>query len=103
MPSGFELPDIQSKTIAPSTKKLYKFHLNQLAKAGYKTISDLQTHATDVVKLMREMHTTENKQKQRIVYSAVFYALADTDYIKRPNPYHAEFQKHKDAIPPAES
>lgn len=98
---GFELPEITSKTVTKGTRNLYKSYLNQLAKLGWKSIPDLIANDKDVVKHIEETYVNESTQKFRIVYSAVFYALADSEYIRATNPYYVAFQKHKDAIPTA--
>ena len=95
---GFELPEIQSKTVTKGTRNLYKSYLNQLAKLGWKSISDLIAHDKEVVKHIEATLVNESSQKFRIYYSAVFYALADSEYIRSPNPYYVAFQTHKDPI-----
>jgi hypothetical protein len=96
---GFELPEINSKTVTKSTRNLYKSYLNQLAKQGWKSIPDLIANDAAVVKYIEEALVNEPNQKFRIYYSAIFYALADSEYVKSPNAYYRAFQLHKDAIP----
>ena len=96
--SGFLLPEIQSKTVSKTTRTIYHSHLNKLAKFGWKSISDLIAHDAEIVKHIETTHVNESSQKFRIYYSAVFYALADSEYIRSPNPYYVAFQTHKDPI-----
>ena len=97
---GFDLPEIVSKTVKKSSRNLYKSYLNQLAKQGWTTVSDLISNGDAIVKYIEEVLVNQPPQQFRIYYSAVFYALADTDFIKSSNPYYVAFQKHKDPIPP---
>ena len=99
--SKFQLPAIQSKAHLSTTSiKIYKTHLNKLAAGGFSTIQDLIDKPVQVIARINElMPSNEEKQKKRIYYSAIFYALADTDYVKSSNPYHTAFQGLRDPMP----
>ena len=97
---SFDLPAISSKTVSKFTRKTYKTHLNKIAEGGYTTIADLQNNPQGVINRINEiMPEDEPKVKKRVFYSSVFYALADTDFLKTPNPYYRAFQPLKDPIP----
>ena len=109
----FELPDIQSKTVSVNTLKIYNSRLNKLAKAGFPDIQAIQTNPQGVIEAVNtlfpgtdpspshERNSTcrceqcKLREIKRYFYTAIFYALADTKFIKSPNPLYEEFQKQK--------
>ena len=91
----FQVPEIQSKTIADSTKKLYITQLNKLAKQEWNTPEKLLENQAEIVKFIEELHpgkdSDELRQKKRVMMSAVFYVLADTDH-KHKDTFYQYFQ-----------
>jgi hypothetical protein len=76
----FKLPEIQSKTVADTTKKIYKAHLNRLAKINIDTPELILANQHTIVKLITDTipgDEVEDKQKKRIWMSAILYAIAD--------------------------
>ena len=109
----FELPAIQSKSVSSSVRSTYKSRLNKLVEHGFESIQDIQDNPEKLIQTVNTMfpgndpspeHKKESKCKceqcklresKRFYYSAVFYALADTEFIKSPNPLYDEFQRQK--------
>lgn len=82
------------KPLSPNTIKLYKAMLNVLARAGWLTVDALIEKARDVVKHIKEIHV-EDKQKQRLMLSAVFFVMPQS-YLASTNPYHQAFGEARD-------
>ena len=93
----FEMPDIQNKTISVSTLKIYKAQLNKLARLGYDNITILQEKPDIIVEEITKLLEGQNNFRHRLMYCAIFYVLADTEYTKTTNPYHKDFSNYKDA------
>jgi hypothetical protein len=110
----FDLPDIASKDVSVNTRKIYKTHLNKIAAAGYSTLNDLMNSPRSVIEVIDgimpepdllpkatlEERMKAYRVKKRIFYSAIFYALSDTDYLDSTNPYYRAFQPLKDPYTP---
>jgi hypothetical protein len=99
--SKFELPDVKSKSPGTAALANYKSQLNKLAKNGFTTTADLILKDTAVVKFINDtLYNSEdiakNLQHKNSMYYAIMYALADTEYIKKPNAYYWAIQQLKD-------
>ena len=92
----FTVPDIQNpeKQLSKFTLQNYKAYLNKLAAAGYGDIAALQKSPEDVVKAVDEILEGKPDQNFRIMYSAIFYVLADTDYKTKTKVYYNAFRAH---------
>lgn len=77
--------------LAKSSRNLYRSLLNKLSTYGYESVSSLITQPTEVIKTIEELYHSKTKREKRVMVSAIFYILCDTDYIKTPNPYYAYF------------
>ena len=106
----FELPAITSKTVTPNTLKVYKNRLNKLVPYGFTTIQDIMQRPDEVIAAVNkliESHEGDpthqrhgqcrcpqcvSREHKRYFYTAIFYALADSGYIKIKNPLYDEFQ-----------
>ena len=99
--SKFELPVIKSKSPSEATIANYKSQLNKLAKNGFTTTSDLILRDAAVVKYINELYNfpsnqiVKEVQQKNSMYYAILYALADTEYIKKPNAYYWAIQQLK--------
>lgn len=72
------------------TARNYKNRLNKLATYGYENKEAIIANPVGVVNAINELTETipsseKRKQARRFFFSAVFYALHDTAYIKDPN------------------
>jgi hypothetical protein len=90
-----------SKTFGnPQTARNYKNRLNKLSAFGYETKDDIVANPVGVVNAIYQLTesvsgTDRKKQARRFFFSAVFYALHDTDYIKTPsNPLRSAFHEN---------
>jgi hypothetical protein len=93
----FELIDVsKDATLATSSRKTYRTHLNKLSKEGYDTVQKLIDNDEDVVKVIKELYEGKSKREIRVMISAIFYILCDTEFIKSPNAYYAYFQELKE-------
>lgn len=93
----FELLDVsKDATLATSSRKTYRTHLNKLAKEGYDTVQSLIDNDKEVVKRIKELYEGKSKREIRVMISAVFYILCDTQFIKSPNAYYDYFQDLKE-------
>ena len=90
----FEVPTIQSKTIAPSSLKIYKSKLNKLAEHNIQKISDILQNQDKVIEIAKK-DTQNNPAKMRLFLSAVFYVLSDLPLESKLKLYNA-FQDYKD-------
>ena len=109
----FTIPAIQSKSIAPSTLAQYKARLNKLVSYGYSTVQDILDNPAGIIDAVNELfpgidpspkhqptptcrcEQCKLRENKRYFYTAIFYVLADTEFIKSPNPLYHEFQKQK--------
>lgn len=109
----FQVPAISSKTIGASTLKNYKSMLNKLVLFGFRNIDEIIANPEKVVEAVDsivesaeecEEHNSvstcrcaqcASRYAKRQLYSAIFYALADTEFIKTKNPLYEAFQKVK--------
>ena len=92
----FDLPVIlhPDKQLSPFTVKNYRACLNKLAMKGFGNIQLLQDKPAEVVKIIDTILEGQSDHKYRIMYSAIFYALADTDYKTKSDVYYKAFRKH---------
>ena len=113
----FVMPDIISKTVTANTKKIYQGRLNKLLEYGYKNIEHIQENPKGVVKAIKEIVPGEEKdekhknessckcnqcklrENRRYFLTAIFYALADTQFIKTKNPLYDFFKKNVQNAP----
>ena len=95
----FDIPEIKSKTIAKSTLANYRSKLNVLANSGFSSTTELMNQPEEVIDVINEFYESSNpeqdKKNKYMMYFAIFYVLADTDYIKTPNPYYWALQELK--------
>lgn len=109
----FNIPVIESKSIATKTQDNYRARLNKLVPHGFENITDILNDPEKLIKTINTMfpgndpsstHKPEPscrceqcklRSDKRDFYNAVFYAIADTEYIKTPNPLYDEFQRQK--------
>ena len=93
----FELIEVsKDTTLAKSSKKTYRTHLNKLSKEGYDTVQKLIDNDEEVVKVIKELYEDKSKREIRVMISAIFYILTDTEFIKSPNAYYEYFQLLKE-------
>ena len=93
----FELIEVsKDATLAKSSQKTYKTHLNKLFKEGYDTVQKLIDNDEEVVKVIKELYEDKSKREIRVMISAIFYILCDTEFIKSPNAYYDYFQSLKE-------
>jgi hypothetical protein len=86
----FHLPETFSKSIAPSTKKMYTSLLNRLAKAGFETPADLKERAEEVVTHISTLTISDDddaRHTRRKFVSSVLWVMPE-DYRKQENPYY---------------
>jgi hypothetical protein len=111
--SKFQMPDITTKTVALATLRVYKTRLNKLVPFGFNTIQDLQSNQTKLIEAVNTLNpgTTSDpdhqksslckcsqcktREARRYFYTAIFYALADTPFIKEKNDLYYEFGRNK--------
>ena len=111
--SKFSLPSILSKSVSANTLSNYKSRLNKLVPYGFQSITDFQNDPHKLIKTINEMFPGNDpspahvpsptckceqcklRENKRYFYTAIFYALADTEYIRTPNPLYDEFQRQK--------
>lgn len=100
MPFSFQ----STKEVSASTAKIYKSKLNKLVAYGFSSSSDLLSSPLKVCAavnaLTDSIEDTEKKHyERRVFYSAIFYALHDSDLLKDPqNIYRIEFHKANPSI-----
>jgi len=95
----FDVPTIKNPDklkLEKTSIKIYKTQLNKLAKMGFSNIDILQQIPVTVVREINKLLEGQDNRKFRLMYSAIFYALADTDYTKKQNPYRTDFTRHRD-------
>jgi hypothetical protein len=93
----FELIEVsKDATLAKSSRKTYRTHLNKLSKEGYDTVQKLIDNDEEVVKVIKELYEDKSKREIRVMISAIFYILTDTEFIKSPNAYYEYFQLLKE-------
>ena len=83
-------------TLAKSSRNLYRSLLNKLSKEGYDTIDKLIAEPKKVIKIIEELYKDKGKRDKRVIVSAIFYILCDTEFIKSSNPYYVYFQSLKE-------
>jgi len=96
----FDVPTITNpdKQLSLTTIKIYKAQLNKIAKLGFSNIDILQQIPVTAVREINTLLEGQNNYKYRVMYSAIFYVLSDTDYTKKQNPYRTDFTRHRDPI-----
>lgn len=93
----FELLNVsKDATLATSSRKTYRTHLNKLAKDGYDTVQILINNDKEIVNRIKELYEGKSKREIRVMISAIFYILCDTEFIKSPNAYYDYFQDLKE-------
>lgn len=93
----FKFVDVSKDNIlAKSTIKNYRALLNKLSKEGYDTQQSLMNNSKDVIKHIKVLYEGKSKREERVMLSAIFYILVDTDFIKAPNDYYTYFQSLKE-------
>jgi hypothetical protein len=95
MPFKF-IPVSKDKTLAKSSRNLYRSLLNKLSVEEYDTIDKLIAEPKKVIKIIEELYKDKTKRDKRVIVSAIFYILCDTEFIKSPNPYYVYFQSLKE-------
>ena len=50
----------------------------------------------EVIKIIEELYIDKSKRDKRVIVSAIFYILCDTEFIKSPNAYYEYFQGLKE-------
>jgi hypothetical protein len=92
----FTVPDIQNpdKQLSKFTITNYKAYLNKLAAAGFENIAALQEKPEEVVKAVDKILEGKPDQNFRVMYCAIFYVLADTDYKSKTKVYYNAFRAH---------
>jgi hypothetical protein len=76
-----------------NTRKIYRVLLNKLAKEGYDTQDKLIDNSKEIIEYIN--NTYDNNYKKRVMLSAIFYILCDTEYYKTPNELYNYFQTLK--------
>jgi len=91
----FELPDTFQKELAPSTHKVYKRYLNNLAAAGIDTVPKL-SKSREVIKAIKELTAAYSddvekaKTQVRFYISAIFWVAA----LPKGGAYYKLYQKN---------
>jgi len=86
----FLLPETFSKSIAPSTQKMYTAFLNRLAKEGFETPDDLMHRAEEVIAHINTIAGADDddaRHNRRKFVSSVLWVMPE-DYRKQENPYY---------------
>jgi hypothetical protein len=78
--------------LSENTVKIYKQHLNRLAKEGYDTKESLLKNHKKVIKHISTIES--NNIKRRLYFSSIFYALDEYPQEKQ-KPYYNAFLKAK--------
>tara|TARA_R110000822_G_scaffold115326_1_gene247106 strand:+ start:824 stop:1111 length:288 start_codon:yes stop_codon:yes gene_type:complete len=92
----FQFVDVSKDTVLkPSSRKLYRALLNKISKEGYTTQQELMDNSKKVIEYIEKLYN--DNRKKRVMMSAIFYILCDTEYIKSTNPYHTYFGTLKDS------
>lgn len=96
----FNFVSVSKDTVlAKSSRNLYRSLLNKLSKEGYTTQQELIDNSEDIIKYIDDLYG-DDKRAKRVMLSAVFYILCDTEYIKSPNDYHTYFQDQREVFLP---
>ena len=80
-----------SKNITENTAKIYRGHLNAIAKnTPYNTVEDLVNHPVEIINYIKSSTAditdeTKRRFKRRVKYCAIFWALHDSEFTKQPN------------------
>jgi hypothetical protein len=89
----FQLPDTFHKELAPSSQKVYKRYLNNLASAGFDTVAKLKK-TKDVIKSIKELTANDDPEKTkmqvRYYISSIFWVLK----LPAKNAYYTFYQKN---------
>jgi len=89
----FELPDTFQKELSPSTHKVYKRYLNNLAAAGIDTVKKLNK-SREVIKAIKELTANDDAEKAktqvRFYISAIFWVAA----LPKGGAYYKLYQKN---------
>ena len=99
----FNLPT-NVKTVSEAYQKKYKKQLDFLALSGYDTVEKIAAKAEEVVELIENATSLEDdvekaKQKARLMYSAIFYAMYDHPMMKeKRNPLRDGFHRNDPSI-----
>ena len=94
MPFTF-VPVSKDAILKKSSRNLYRSLLNKISKEGYTTIQELMDNSKEVIKFIDELYSENENHKTRVIMSAIFYILCDTEYIKNKNPYYDYLQTIK--------
>lgn len=91
-------PISSTKSVSVNTAKIYKTHLNKLAKeTPYNSVADLVNHPIAIINYIKtstadETDESKRRYKRRVKYCAIFWALHDHEMLKQPdNPYRKAF------------
>ena len=108
----FSIPEITSKTVSVNTLKIYKSRLNKLVPHGFSTVDDITARPQQLVDVVNTLFQGNDpsaehqkistcrceqcklRESKRYFYTAIFYALADSEFIKTPNPLYQAFRKN---------
>lgn len=91
----FELPDTFQKELSPSTHKVYKRYLNNLAAAGIDTVAKL-SKSRAVIKAIKDLTAAysedpeKSKTLTRFYISAIFWVAP----LPKNGPYYKLYQKN---------
>lgn len=88
----FELPDTFQKELSPSTHKVYKRYLNNLAAQGIDTVAKLKKSRA-VIKAIKDLagkDPEKSKTLTRFYISAIFWVAA----LPKGGPYYKLYQKN---------
>lgn len=90
----FEFVENPDKSLADSTLKSYKRHLNMLAREGFCNREDLLNKSPEVVETIKRIGTS--KVKRNFLYAAVFYSTGKMDFLEEPRglPLFKGFQEN---------
>lgn len=89
----FVLPSEFQKDLAPTTAKVYKGKLNNLAREGFDTVESLQKDPKAVITAIKKLSgdsTDDKSQNVRRYYLSSIFWVAE---MPKKNPYHTYYQK----------
>ncbi len=89
----FQLPSEFQKDLAPTTAKVYKGKLNNLAKEGFNTVESLKKDTKAVIEAIKKLSgdgTDDKSQNVRRYYLSAIFWVAD---MPKKNAYYTYYQK----------
>jgi len=89
----FLLPLTFQKELSPTTQKIYKGKLNNLAKEGFETVDSLKTNASAVIEAIKKLtgdgKTDKDQYSRRLYLSAIFWVVK----MPKKNRYYTYYQR----------